>query len=388
MSATQEAAVRPTELEPDNIARLIIFDGVHDALEEGRDAIAVDELLERVGVDLKRLVPREVHNHPEGELGYLKDKIAVCVEAHILAAAGDDRYTLAPEPHVWIRYPDDKIEKYPAGLREARDRLTKVNASLRAAGFDVTRHLPHLERSAPEYRALVRSMREHGFIKERAVFLYDDGTYIDGVSRVRAAEEAGVEKKWMKFTSQDPETRKRRRDTQLERVLRALALNTTRLSDDQYMHVLNEVSAAADRDWAKIQADLELTRRWRTAAARKGRTQRSYTAVFEVTHIPFEEGGDSIVVVTADHKFHMTRLLSAVRLQAYKTDELKDYMAFEDAKYAGGGPAGKFAGATELIGAIQTMLADRRELKRKVDPKWEALLLWLQGYARRHRLSS
>ena len=87
-----ETITPPSELEPDNSARLAIFDAMCDLADHGLLTVAVEELFDRVIGRLRMLVPRELHN--VGEREYLEDKIAICVEAGVLTKAGDDRSPL------------------------------------------------------------------------------------------------------------------------------------------------------------------------------------------------------------------------------------------------------------------------------------------------------
>jgi hypothetical protein len=370
----------PSELEPDNSTRLAIFDAVSDAAKEGHTALTVDELFERVIGRLRLLVPRELHI--AGERAYLEDKVGVCVNAGLLTrgAQADDQVALAPDAQSWIRYPDYSIRRYPHGLIAARERLDVVNNALRTRAFDVVRHVPHHSPSSPEFRALVCSMREHGFLKQFAIFRYPDGKYVDGVARVQAAKKAEVDVKWLELEKMgDPEaTRARRRDTPLNRVLLALDSNATRLTEEDRQRVHDAVTAAAGRSWADIEADLILTRAWRQATA------RSYVPTFETTKkLPFESGGIPQILITHDHKVHVTSLLRAVGLAKHKFDkELKDWVHHERARVPGEGPPATFARVTDMIDGIEAMVAERRAQRRKISPEWNVSLDWLRTYVR------
>ncbi len=372
----------PAELEPDNSARLVIFDAMCDARDEGTVEVTFDELFERVIARLKKLVPRELHNM--GDRGYVEEKVAICVEAGVLVLAGEDRYTLADEPQAWIRYPDDSIRRYAHGLIAARERLDKINTILRDRRFDITKHLPHHKPSSPEFRALVRSMGEHGFLKQFAIYRFADGTYVDGVARIAAAAEAGLAEKTLELRQQDPETtRMRRRDTPLHRVLLAVDANAVRLTDGERRHALDAAAAAAGSSWEEIEKDLTITRDWR------GATARSYTPLFEVTEIPFGGDGSPTVLATPNHKIHVTSLLRASGLAKHKFEkELQAYVpGAEKGRAKGGGASAWFAGATDMVDGLEDMLSERSEKRRTISAEWEVCLAWLRRYVRTHRIS-
>jgi hypothetical protein len=382
-TATIETIAPPIELEPDNSTRLAIYDAMCDARADGADEVTFDEFFDRVIRRLRVLVPRELHN--AGERTYLQEKLAICVEAGILVAPGDDRFTLAPDPQAWIRFPDESIRRYPHGLSAARERLDAINATLRDRAFDITNHLPHHKASSPEFQALVRSMQEHGFFKHAAIYRFADGTFVDGVARFEAAKRAGVEPKYLELRQQDPETtRLRRRDTPLERVLLAVNGNAVRLTEDEQRHALDAAATTAGRTWDEIELYLAVTREWRSVIA------RSYTSVFEVTEVPFDSDGNRTIPVSDDHKVHVTTLLLASGLQKHKwPKELQVYVpTAEMARYKGGGPAGHFAPAADMLSGIELMLEDRREQKLKISPEWSICIDWLEGYVRKHRLTA
>ena len=156
--------------------------------------------------------------------------------------------------------------------------------------FDIGKHVPHNDDPAsPEFRALVRSMREHGFLKDHRIFRFPDGTYVDGYARKAAASEAGIDEKsiWLDLEKLgDPDaTRVRRRDTPLNRVLLALDANATRLTEEQRETILTTVAQEAGRSWEEIASDLDRTREWRQTPS------RSYMPVFEAKKLPFEPNG-------------------------------------------------------------------------------------------------
>ncbi len=372
----------PTELEPDNATRLAIFDAMSDAADQGRSALTVDELYERVIGRLRVLVPRELHN--AGEHAYLVEKIGVCVAAGLLTSNGesDARFAIASDPQAWVQYPDGSIRRYTAGLLQSRERLDAINTTLRNRKFDIGKHVPHNNAPAsPEFRALTRSMHEHGFLKQYAIFRFPDGTYVDGYARHSAATEAGVDVKWLDLEKLgDPEsTRARRRDTPLNRVLLALDSNATRLSEQDRQGILNTVAAAAGRSWEQIESDLDLTRAWRQT------TSRSYTPVFDAEKLPYEPNGTPQILVTPDHKIGVRTLLVASRLPEYDRDTLKEYKPHEMAKVGSSKPT-LFMRADDLIAAVELMLADP---KRRKDPAaWERALSWLRAYVNDNRINA
>jgi hypothetical protein len=375
--------VRPAELAPDNSTRLVIFDALCDARDEGTAELTFEELFERVIGRLAHMVQRELHIM--GERAYVEEKVASCVEAGLLTVAADDRYALADDPQAWIRYPDNSIRRYPHGLTAARERLDKTNTALRERRFDITEHLPHHKSSSREFEALVHSMQEHGFFKHAAIYRYADGTYVDGIARIAAAKRAGVEPKYLELRKQDPETtRLRRRDTPLERVLLAVNGNATRLTDEERRDALDKAALASGRTWEEIERDLVMTRDWRSVTA------RSYTSVFEVTQVPFDRDGTRTIPVSDEHKVHVPTLIWASGLKKWKWEkELEVYVpTAESARYKGGGPAATFAPATDMLRGIEQMLEDRRQQKRKISPEWEVCADWLTAYISKHRLGS
>jgi hypothetical protein len=382
-TATAEPGI-PSELEPDNATRLAIFDAISDATAHDHATLTFDELYERVIGRLRVLVPRELHN--AGERAYVREKIVVCVDAGLLkpVSGASDRFELAPDPQAWIRYPDDSIRRYTPGLVAARERLDAVNSALRNRAFNVVDLVPHHKPSSPEFRALVCSMQEHGFLEQCRVFRFPDGRFIDGHARIAAAAEAGVEVKWLDLEKmRHPEkTRARRRDTPLNRVQLALDSNAARLTEEDRRRVLDAVATAAGRSWQEIESDLARTRAWRQAS-------RSYMPIFEAEKFPLENGGIASILVTPDHKVHVPSLLRTAGLHKHKFDtELKDWVPHEKARVPGEGPAAIFARATDLIDGIEGMMAERRERKRKISPEWGISLNWLRTYVRNHGLDA
>jgi hypothetical protein len=395
-TATAEANA-PTELEPDNATRLAIFDGMSDAAEDGRSGLTVDEIYERVIGRLRVLVPREQHIAAEhlthlprgearrlaGERAYLVEKLRVCVAAGLLTSDDDARFALTADPQAWVQYPDGSIRRYTAGLFSARERLEAANARLRK--FDIGKHVPHNDDPASaEFRALVRSMREHGFLKDHRILRFPDGTYVDGYARKAAASEAGIDEKsiWLDLEKLgDPDaTRMMRRDTPLNRVLLALDANATRLTEEQRQTVLTTVAQEVGRSWEQIASDLDRTREWRQTRS------RSYTPVFEAKKLPFEPNGAPQILVTPDHKIGVRTLLVASSLSPHDARVLEGYVASPERAKVDSSKPQIFARADDLITGIEDMLADP---KRRKDPAaWQGALNWLRGYVRDRRLDA
>jgi hypothetical protein len=381
MTTATAELIGPSELKPDNDTRLAIFDAMSDAVDQGHTALTVSELYERVIGRLRLLVPRELHN--AGERAYLEEKIGVCVKAGLLIPVGEgpEQFALAAQPRAWIQYPDGTIRPYTPGLIAARERLDAVNRTLRERKFDVGKHVPHHKPGSPELAALVRSMQEHGFLRQFAIFRFPDGTYVDGQARVSAATEAGVDPKWLDLEKlREPEkTRAKRRDTSLNRVLLALDSNAARLSAEARRAILDDVAAAAGPSWDDIESDLHRTSAWRKA------TTGSYTPVFVADELPFEPNGTPEILVTPDHKVGVRSLLEASRLKTSNRDTLKDYMPYEMAKVGSSKPT-IFARADDLIAGIEHMLTDPT---RRQDPAaWERALTWLRAYVKDNKVNA
>ena len=384
MTATLEPAPAPSTLEPDNATRIAIFDAMSEAAaDRGEAPLTLDELYGRVIGRLRVLVPRELH--VAGERAYLAEKVEVCLGAGLLARVdgADDQFKITgAQP--WVRYPDDEIQPYPPGLIAARERLDAVNNALRRAGFDVRTLVPHHGPASPTYQALVASMREHGFLRQFAIFRFPDGNFVDGDARVRAAADAGEEVKWLDLEKLgEPEaTKARRRDTPLNRVLLALDSNVARLTEEDVQHIQGEVATVVGRDWTEIALDLERTREWRQAIS------PSYTPTFSVTPLGFEDDPNRQVLVTVDHKIQMRSLVRAAGLPEHAVDkQLKYWVHPERARISGAHRPALFAHATDLISGIEAMLADRRERKRKAVREWEEILNWLRAYVKAEQVN-
>jgi hypothetical protein len=380
LSATTET---PTELEPDNSTRLTVFDAVSDAMEAGENALTLDELHVRVIGRLNHLVGRELHI--AGEKAYVAQKVDRYVADGILARVEDDgevRYTLAEDPQVFIRYPDGSCRRYTHGLIRAREQLDAVNAALRNARYDVTEHLPHLRDDDPDFIALVRSIEEHGFLQQSRILRYDDGKIIDGVSRERAAIEAGTSAKYLDVDRlhKPLPTKIKRQDTPLTRVRLALDLNAGRLSDEQRQEVLDKVAAVVGRAWTAIQDDLDLTREWRLAVSRAA----AYTPDFEVVETTPPTGTGAPVLITPEQKIGARSLLRAFGLKEYDASKtLPTYVEMERARpilMVGGKskaqPKQDFAPAAALSLGIRVMLGERRRPRDRTE--WERAAAWLE----------
>lgn len=375
MAASPEGT--PEELPPDNAARVAIFDAMEDAVREGVSALTLDQLHQRVIGRLRVLVPRELYN--AGEREYLQQKVDICMDAGLLTWADQDhvRVALTGTPPR-VRFPDDVVHDYPAGLELARERLDADNAKLREASIDVGDLVPSVadRPNSAEFRALVESMREHGFLKQFSVFKHPDGVVTDGRARVRAAAEAGVDVEWFKPPAKRDRINAQRRDTPLHRVLLALDVNASRLMDEHVGRVHEAVAITTGRDWDDTAADLKLTQTWRRALA------PPYTPRFQVRLLPYRPGGEPRVHVTADEKVLARSLVQAAGLAHHKVDALYDYVSFEIARSdQGGGPEARFAPKDELIAGIDRMLADRRRTKRtrKTEPEWDEIREWLRA---------
>jgi hypothetical protein len=275
-----------------------------------------------------------------------------------------------------IRYPDGEIRDYAPGLELARERLDGDNARLRAAGFDIRRFLPSAadEPDGPTFQGLLASMREHGFLKQFPVVRYDDDYVVDGRARLRAAAILALDVEYVKYGSERERMAARRRDSPLNRVLIAVHSNLGRLSPDTVHAVYEKVSGVTRRTWDETASDLALTEVWRRSMPAE------YSPVFDVEKLPFREGGEAKIQVTADNKVMLRSLIEAGGLSNYKIDILRDYVPFERARSAhSAGRKAVFARAEDLISGIAAMQHDRRVATRKVDPEWEQIRGWLMS---------
>src|SRR4051794_15547739 len=138
--SSAEARRDSEEIPSDNATRVAIFDAMHQARKEGRSALTVEELHERVLPRLHVLVPRELHL--AGESAYLQDKLRVCLDAGLLVTTGKHGELLALTGYApRVRFPNNEIRDYTPGLEPARERLDADNARLRDAHFDVRDHV-------------------------------------------------------------------------------------------------------------------------------------------------------------------------------------------------------------------------------------------------------
>jgi len=364
----------PNDLPADNATRIAIFDAMSEAAREGATALTLGELHDRVIARLRVLVPRELHN--VGEREYVSDKAEVCRAAGLLDDVSGERLALTATPPQ-VRFPDERIRDYPAGLEQARERLDVVNSRLRESHFNVCNVIPSTADApdSPAFRRLVASMREHGFWEHAAIYRSVDGTVIDGRARRAAAEEAGIDVEWFTFRSEPDRIDARRRDTPLQRLLVALDANATRLTDDDRRHACDAVATVAGRPWDAIAADLSVTRVWRSVRP------RAYVPRFQVKLVPLQAGDQPRIHVTTDGRVMVRSLLEAAGLADYKANRLWEYVPWEMGKSdRSGGPKARFARIADLAHGIPTMLADRRSTRPrlKVEPGWDQICVWLE----------
>ena len=361
-----------TELPPDNGARIAIYDGICEIAGSSsarQRVMPADQLFEHVIGRLRILVPRELHL--AGERLYFDEKLNACIEADIARRSGDG--VALGEQVPFIRYPDGKIRPYTAGLQAARARLESDDAALRRGNFDVRKLVPSLadSRRSRAFQALVASMREHGYLKQFPIVRGADSEVVDGRARVAAASVAGVPVVEMKEKDRPPS----RLDTPLHRVVLLLAVNASRITDDDRNRVLQTVSEKVGRPWTKIESDILLTRDWRRAAA------RSYVAFFEVEEVPFRPGeAEPRIQVTTDDRVRvgLRKLVEAAGLSNYKIGtELSDYVVEERARTQLTSKPAIFVEISNAIADIEKMQAHRRAKKLKLDPQWETVRQWL-----------
>lgn len=359
----------PEDLPPDNAARIAIYDALSEAdpwQPTGRPTLSEDELFGRVIGRLRILVPRELHLL--GERPYFREKVTACIEAGIVeASAGDDARHLAltgvpPK----IRYPDGLVRDYEAGLEPARERVEADDARLRQTGFDLNQLVWSLadRQESAEFRALVDSMREHGYMKHCQIVEGADGAVVDGRARIAAAAIAGVNIVKVKGV----ERLSQRRDSPLHRALLMLDLNRERLSDEDRERVRGAIAQAAGRTWSDIAADLALTQEWR-------RAKRTYVAKLPVKLVKYRRDDQAKVLLTEDGtRVGIRSLLQAAGLANYKDRTLLEYVHGEKAQSsARPGPPATFVQVADAIAGIETLQRERR----KVEPKWEDIRQWL-----------
>ena len=104
-----------------------------------------------------------------------------------------------------------------------------------------------------------------------------------------------------------------------------------------------------------------------------------YAPRFDVVKLAYRPGDEKTIQVTADHKVMVRSLVEAAGLPQYKlkSQGVADHVPFEQARTPYSGRKADFALAEDLIAGIETMLQERREANRKVDPQWEQIHSWL-----------
>jgi hypothetical protein len=355
----------------DNVVRLAICDVLWD--KRGATpaaAITDDELFERVIGRLRVLVPRELHL--AGERTYFDKKLCACADAGLVDERFENaqKFVTSTGQLPQVRYPDGEIRDYSPGLELARERLDQDNFRLRKAGFDVRKFIPSIadDPNGEQFKALVASMREHGFMKQFPLVQYEDDVVIDGRARLKAAEVLGLDVEYVKYER----TAAGRRDTPLNRVLVALHSNAVRLQQDEINSVHEQVAAVTQRGWDATADDLELTLNWRRSVPSE------YSPVFEVKRLPYRPDGEARIQVTPDNKVMLRSLIAAGGLTAWKVNDLREYVPFEAArsKHSAGRKA-YFARAEDLISGIAVMQRRRRTMNLQVDPEWEHIRDWL-----------
>jgi hypothetical protein len=364
------------DLPRDNTSRLAIYDVIYQYAEEtGTPGITDGELFERAIGRLRVLVPRELHL--AGDRTYVDEKIDALVQAGIItlsSSEGQRVLTLTGRPPL-VRYPDGELVNYTAGLELARERLDRDNARLRAVGFDVREFIPSIADDPDEapFQALLTSMREHGFMKQFPIAKYEDGEFVDGRARHRAAAMLELKVEYLRHGSDKARKAANRRDTPLNRVLVAVDSNVGRLTTDIVDAVHKRVAHATGHAWEETAADLLLTQDWRRAMAHE------YTPWFHVTKRAYRKGGEPKIQVTRDGKVMVRSLVEAGGLASYKIQsQLSAHVPFEQARSQfSGGRKADFARAEDLTAGIEAMLQERRAANRKIDPEWEQIRDWL-----------
>ena len=363
-------------LPPDNGPRLAIYDAVYEHVKStGSPMLSENDLFDQVIGRLRVLVPRELHLR--GDKAYFDEKIAVCLEAGIIAPIddGDQKLLALTDKKPQIAYPDGVVRDYPAGLEHARERLDGDNTRLRESSFNVRKFIPSISDNprGASFQALLTSMREHGFMKQFPVVKYDDGFIVDGLARQRAADTLKIDVEYMRYSSPKDRKAALRRDTPLNRILVAIHSNANRLPEDAAYNTYNRVANVTRRPWDETADDLELTQEWRRVVA------TDYTPLFEVERLAFRPEDEPRVQVTADHKVMLRSLLEAGGLSPYKIQhQLSEFVPIEKARTAySGGSKADFTPVEDLVSGIETMQRERRATKRKLDPEWEQIRVWL-----------
>lgn len=355
------------ELPGDNAARIAIYDAFAAPAPDGRtkrSIVSDEELLELVMGRLRVLVPREIHIAGD-PAAYLREKISACIGGGLMERVGPPPGLLrltGVSPR--IRYPDGELRDYQAGMEPARERLQMDDTRLRAAKFDVHKLVPSISKRSADFKALVESMREHGYLAQYPVAEGTDGVVVDGRARVAAAASAGVE-----FAKTAIPTR---RDTPLHRALLVLDTNRRRISEEQRAEVLEAIASITGREWPAIAADLALTREWRRPTRRK---KSSYK--MQVTKLQYRPDQKPKVHVTDDGSRVMLRsLVQAAGLAGYKINKLKPYAPMEPAK-SNLSPRALFVRVADAIDGIEAMQREDRAAKRLVEAEWDEIRTWL-----------
>ena len=181
------------ELPHDNAARIVIYDALVAARDEGSLALTSDDLMARVISRLTLLAPREIHI--TGERVYVEDKVSACVEAGVLELVGDERELIRlGERRPQIAYPDGSVRDYEAGLEAAKERIQADDEKLRRYGFDACQliHSVAEDPNSEHFAQLVNSMQERGFLEQSPILESASGKVIDGRARVAAAAVVGL----------------------------------------------------------------------------------------------------------------------------------------------------------------------------------------------------
>lgn len=361
------------EVPPDNIARIVLYDGMVKAESEyGFAGLTESELFDRVIHRLRVFVPRELHN--QGEHQYVAAKIKACLDAGVLQVHSrrDGLLILGPKAPR-IRYPDATIHDYTAGFEAARERLEADERRLRQAGFDVRDLVgsPANKKKSDRFKALVRSMEEHGF--QGFPIIVGASGDIDGAARRAAAAETGVVLK-----SHNTMDLPRHRDTPLQRALLVLDVNAHRLGNDEVAKVHAAIAERTGRPWSAIETDLECTREWRRAKPKE------YPAILEVELVRYRDHEEPKVQVTPDGTLVALRSLTReAGIPEWGRDDLEPHVPFEEAraKFRGGGRKAIFVRVADAIDGIEEMKDARDQKGLRTDPAWEDARQWLLSLA-------
>ena len=361
-----------TDLPADNATRLAIYDAMS---RDGSPRLTEDQLFERVIPRLRMLVPRELHL--ETERKYVADKIEACLAAGLLVAEqaddGNVLLTISGTPPQ-IRFPDGELGDYAPDLEPARERIDRDNAALRERSFDVHEFVPSIcdDEGSTDFRALVNSMEEHGFLRQNWIVETADGVVVDGRARKRAAEVLELKVPTVVYPPGREREAARRRDTPLNRVALAIDLNHARLDQGIIDLVHNEVSRVTGRPWDETAADLEITRAWRKVVP------KDYVPVLDVEMLAFRRGEVPDVQVTSDGRVMLRSLVVASGLSSYKTKSLESFVAMEMARTKFSSRKALFAKAQDIVDGIAAMKQEQASRKNgKVDPQWDRISEWL-----------